>query len=303
MKKFWKVVGVVFSTAVGAWATIFFWPVKKRPKRAFYREDDPAVLVIAHRGGKGLAPEGTIAAFDHAESLDVDMFEYDIHMTGDGHLVVIHDPTVDRTTNGTGTVNEMTLEDVQILDAGYHFEDEYGRYSFRNQGVYIPTVEEMFKKYPNMRHLIEIKDTNDPALYEDIIQELWRLIIKYKMENNVLIGSFNHRINERFEAVTWGLIPIGAGEYVVRDFVEKHVPFLNGLADTAVDSLQLPVESEGHDLTAKNIIQSAKKRNMSIYYWTINDEDQMKKLIAKGVDGLISDYPDRVQKVLNEINT
>lgn len=299
-----KVLTALAATAVavaGAWFTAYSWPVAKRPKRRFYREDDPEVLNIAHRGGRGLAPEGTMAAFDNAMRLQVDMFEYDTHITKDGHLVVIHDATVDRTTNGSGWVNEMTLEEIQSLDAGYHFVDENGELSFRDQGTYIPTVAEVFERFPNMRHLIELKDTNQVHLYEDMVQELWHLIQKYNMLDNVMVGSFSHAINERFDAVSWGQIPIGAGEEVVRDFVKKHVPYLNGLAKSTADSLQLPTEAEGYDLTTKNIIESAKKRNMSIYYWTINDEDKMRELIGKGVDGMITDYPDRLRKVLAEV--
>lgn len=301
MKNIWKILGTIGGIITTVWLAIFLKPVEKRPKRAFNRKRDPELLVIAHRGGKGLAPEGTIAAFDQAYDLAVDIFEYDIHRTADGHLVVIHDPSVDRTTNGTGLVNDMTLEEVQRLDAGYHFEDEAGNFSFRGQGVYIPTVEEVFAKYPDMRQLIEIKDTNDPALYESIIEELWQLIVAYEMEDQVMIGSFDHEINERFEEVSWGQIPIGAGEQAVRSFVEMHVPYLNGLAKSPFDSLQLPVEQEGHNLTTKNIIRSAKKRNISLYYWTINEEAEIKELILKGVDGIISDYPNRVQKVLEEL--
>lgn len=293
--------GATALAAGGAWYAAYSWPVAKRPNRKFYREDDPDVLNIAHRGGRGLAPEGTIAAFDNAMALKVDMFEFDTHITKDGHLVVIHDSTVDRTTDGTGWVNEMTLEEIQSLDAGYHFVDENGEHSFRGQGVYIPTVAEVFERYPNMRHLIELKDTNQASLYEDVIQELWRLIQEYDMMDNVMVGSFTHEINERFEAVTWGQIPIGAGESAVRDFVTKHVPYLNGLAQSNVDSLQLPTEAEGYDLTTKNIIESANKRNMSIYYWTINDEEKMRELIEKGVDGIMTDYPDRLRRVLAEV--
>lgn len=301
MKKVWKVLGTIGGLVAGVWLAIFLKPVEKRPKRAFDRKRDPDLLVIAHRGGKGLAPEGTMAAFDQAFALGVDIFEYDIHRTIDGHLVVIHDASVDRTTNGTGLVNEMTLEEVQRLDAGYHFVDEAGNFSFRGQGIYIPTVEEVFAKYPAMRQLIEIKDTNDPALYEEIIHDLWQLIVAYRMEDQVMIGSFDHEINERFAEVSRGQVPIGAGEQAVRSFVKMHVPYLNGLAKAPFDSLQLPVEQEGHNLTTRNIIRSAKKRNISLYYWTINEEEEIKELILKGVDGIISDYPNRVQKVIEEL--
>lgn len=301
MKRLLKVLGILASLVGAVWLAIFLWPVKERPERAFYRPDDPDVLVIAHRGGKGLAPEGTMAAFDNAASLEVDVFEYDTHMTSDGHLVVIHDDTVDRTTNGSGKVNEMSLEDVQLLDAGYNFVDDAGEYSFRDKGVYIPTVEEMFQKYPNMRHLIELKDTNAPELYDDVIEELWRLIQEYNMEDNVMVGSFTHSINERFEEVSWGEIPIGAGEDAVRDFATKHVAYLNGLASSSVDSLQLPTESDGYDLTTNNLIQSAKARGMSVYYWTINDKEIMRELVEKNVDGIMTDYPNLLIEVLEEI--
>lgn len=301
MKNFWKVLGTIVGVLSGMWLAIFLKPVERRPKRAFDRKRERELLVIAHRGGKGLAPEGTMAAFEQAFALEVDAFEYDVHRTVDGHLVVIHDASVDRTTNGTGLVNEMTLEEIQGLDAGYHFKDETGAFSFRGQGVYIPTVEEVFAKYPTMRQLIEIKDTNDPALYEEIIHELWQLIVTYGMEDQVMIGSFDHAINERFAEVSWGQIPIGAGEDAVRSFVKMHVPYLNGLAKAPFDSLQLPVEQEGHNLTTRNIIRSAKKRNISLYYWTINEEEEIKELILKGVDGIISDYPNRILKVLEEL--
>lgn len=302
MKKLLKGIGVLVGVVLLIWGIIYLLPVKKRPDRSFYRADDPEVLIIAHRGGRGIAPEGTMAAFDKSFALGVDVFEYDIHQTADGQLVVIHDPSVDRTTDGSGLVNEMTLAEVQALDAGYQFKDEQGEYSYRNQGVYIPTVVEVFEAYPDMRQLIEIKDTNDPVLYDEIIQQLWNLIQEYKMEDQVMIGSFDHEINKAFEELSEDKIPIGAGEQAVRDFANMHVPYLNGLAKSSVDSLQLPVEEEGHNLASKNIIRSAKKRNMAIYYWTINEKDEMKELILKGVDGLITDYPDRMKEVIEELN-
>lgn len=301
MKKLLKGIVILLGTILIIWAVIYFLPVKKRPERSFYRPDDPEVLIIAHRGGKGIAPEGTMAAFDRSFHLGVDVFEYDIHQTADGHLVVIHDPSVDRTTDGRGLINEMTLAEIQALDAGYHFKDEDGNYSYRNQGVSIPTVREVFETYPKMRQLIEIKDTNNPVLYDRMIEQLWELIQEYEMEDQVMIGSFDHEINERFESYSEGKIPIGAGEQMVREFANLHVPYLNGLAKSSVDSLQLPVEEEGHNLASKNIIQSAKKRNMAIYYWTINEKEEMKDLILKGVDGLITDYPDRMKEVLKEL--
>lgn len=301
MKKFFKTLGNIIAVILGGWLIVYLWPSEKRPKRKFYREKDSKTLNIAHRGGRGLTPEGTIAAFDRAVELGVDMFEFDTHITKDGHLVVIHDDSVDRTTNGTGKVNDLTLQEIQSLDAGYYFRDEKGEYPFREKGVYIPTVEEVFIKYPNMRHLIEIKATNRPEHHEEMIQELWRLIQEYNMEDNVMVGSFDHWINERFEQVSWGLVPVGAGYEAALDFVGKHLLYLNGLAKSQIDSLQLPVEAEVGfeiDLKSTNLIKSAKKRNISIYYWTVNDEPTMRELVEKDVDGIITDYPDLLANVL-----
>ncbi len=300
LRKWLKAFGLLLGILAVTWLAIFLWPVEERPDYAFYRDDDPEVLNIAHGGGLGLAPDATLAAFEASAENGVDVLEYDTHITSDGHLVAIHDATVDRTTNGTGLVNEMTLEEVQALDAGYHWEDEKGATPYRGMGLYIPTVEEVLRTYPDMRHLIEIKDTNKPELYEGIIQELWRLIQETEMENNVMVGSFTHAINERFEEVSGGRIPIGGGEEAIRDFVTKHVPFLNGLAETNFDALQIPVEQEGYDLTQRNILRGAENRNKVVYYWTINDEEVMRDLIEKGADGIMTDYPDVLQSVLAE---
>src|SRR5699024_5241433 len=129
MKTALKILGLLIAMAAAAWLVIFMWPVRARPERACYQAGDPEASVLAHRGGRGLASEGTLTAFDHAVSLGADVLEFDTHLTKDGHLVVIHDNTVDRTTNGTGKINEMTLEEVQDLDAGYQFTNEKDEYA------------------------------------------------------------------------------------------------------------------------------------------------------------------------------
>lgn len=299
MKKVLKVLGIAIAGILFLWLAVFLWPVNKR-KALPYFEGKEGMLVIAHRGGLGLAPESTLAAFDNAVEMGVDVLEYDLHLTKDGYLVAIHDDTVDRTTDGTGKVNELSLEEMKSLDAGYGFQDKDGKYTYRNQGVTIATLEEIFARYPNIQQLIELKDTNHADLHEEIIQETWRLIQQYHMEDKVMIASFDQEINERFEEVSDGTVAIGAGEQAVRHFVTKYVPFLNGLAKSEADSLSLPLEAEGFDLTSKNILNGARKRNMAVYYWTINDEDTMRELIEKGADGIMTNYPDVLIDILGE---
>ncbi len=115
--------------------------------------------ILAHQGGELLAPTNTMAAFAVADSIGVDFLDIDVHMTKDGHLVGIHDSTVDRTTNGRGRVDSYTLAELQKLDAGYRFQDVRGAYSYRGKGVRIPELEEVFATYAASCYLhFEVKD-------------------------------------------------------------------------------------------------------------------------------------------------
>jgi glycerophosphoryl diester phosphodiesterase len=117
----------------------------------------PHPLNIAHRGGMGLAPENTINAFEKAVSHGSEIFELDVHATRDGEIVVIHDDTVDRTTNGSGRVNDLTLAEAQQLDAAYHYTADKGRsFPLRGKGLRIPTLKEIFQAFPDCRINIEI---------------------------------------------------------------------------------------------------------------------------------------------------
>lgn len=280
------------------WLMIYFFPEPNQSKPAYFIHDQP--LVIAHQGGEHLAPSSTLEAFRNAMALGVDVIEFDIHMTKDGHLVAIHDPTVDRTTDGTGLVNEMTLEEVQSLDAGAYFQDLDGEYSFRNQGVYIPTVEEVFEAIPHMRWNIEIKDTNDPALYESIAKKLWKIIQDYEREDDILLASFDQEIIEIILDVTDGKALVSGGRKEVTKFVILHKLFLNGLYRPHVDVLQIPTEDSNINLKDRKLIQGATKKGMEVHYWTINDEASMRELIDLGAKGIITDRPDLLLNILNE---
>ncbi|OJF94150.1 glycerophosphodiester phosphodiesterase [Alkalibacterium sp. 20] len=298
MKKTVKIIGILLISVFMLWFLLFLFPLSSKSSHAFF-EDKEGPLVIAHRGGKAIAPENTLAAFRNAAELDVDILEYDVHITADGHLVVIHDDTVDRTTNGSGRVNEMTLEEIKALDAGYQFKDAKGDFVFRNSGVKIPTVQEVFSEFNDKKHLIEIKDSNDPVMYGDLIDEMWNEIQKFDMKDKVLIASFDHDINLRFQDVSNGEVAIGAGEEETRQFVTMHKAFLNALYRPKAAAFQLPTEQEGFNLADWKLIRGANSRGMHVYYWTINEEDMMEKLIDLGADGIMTDNPRLLLDVLS----
>lgn len=299
MKKIVKILGIILIGVFTLWFLLFLFPLSSETDHAYFEEREEP-LVIAHRGGMSLAPENTLEAFRNAAELGSDILEYDVHITSDDQLVVIHDDTVDRTTNGSGAVNEMTLEELKSLDAGYHFEDENGEFSYRDAGVQIPTVDEVFTEFGDKRHLIELKDTNEPELYEVLIDEMWLNIQKHNMEDNVLIASFDHDINLRFRDVSKGDVAIGAGEQETRQFVTMHKAFLNALYQPEASAFQLPTEQEGYDLADWKLIRGANNRSMHVYYWTINDEETMRELIELGADGIMTDDPRLLIDILSE---
>ena len=280
------------------WIIIYFFPVKKHTTPAYF--DHEKLLVIAHQGGEHLAPSSTLEAFRNAQELGVDVIEFDIHMTKDEYLVAIHDPTVDRTTSGTGVVNEMTLEEVQSLDAGMYFKDLDGDYSYRGQGVYIPTVEEIFEEIPHMYWNVEIKDTNDPTLYRTIAEKLWDAIQQHKLEEQVLFAAFDQEIIDIVLDVTNGEALVSGGRGEVTKFVILHKLFLNGLYRPQVNALQIPTEDSRINLKDQKLIRGARKKGMEVHYWTINDPETMQELIDLGADGIITDRPDLLIELLKE---
>jgi glycerophosphoryl diester phosphodiesterase len=144
-------------------------------------------LVIAHQGGDGVWPGDTMYAFEKAVEIGADVLEMDAHITKDGQIVLMHDEKVDRTTDGTGLIEEMSLEELKQLDAAYQWSNDDGQtFPFRGQGIQIPTLEELFHKFPQMRYVIEIKLTENP-----IDKPLCDLIHQNNMQDKVVVASFH----------------------------------------------------------------------------------------------------------------
>lgn len=279
--------------------SVNFFPVSKREELSFFKNNRP--LVIAHQGGALLAPSNTMVAFQQAVDMGVDVLEFDIHITKDGELVVIHDPTVDRTTNGMGKVADLPLQQIQKLDAGYHFIDLHGNYSFREKGVYIPTVEEVFKAFPNMRMNIEIKDDNPSYRIVEMAEKLWRLIEQYNRKDKTLVVSFDQKIVDTFQNHSKGQALVAGGRQEIKKFVVLHTLFMRNLYIPKVDAIQIPIKEGKFDLTEKKLIDGAHRRGLAVHFWTIDDKETMRKLIEKGADGIITNRPDLMLELLKEM--
>ncbi len=255
----------------------------------------PHVLVIAHQGGEHLRPDNTMLAFQHAVDLGVDMLEMDIHRTSDGVLVVMHDETVDRTTNGKGLIKEMTFDELRELDAAYNWphHDPEGERPYRGQGVQVPALRELFEAFPDMPMNIEIKQTEPP-----IVQPFCDLLREYNMTEKVLVASFDPVTLEYFRETCPDVATSGT-EPEVRAFFILNTLFLSAAYSPVVEAFQVPEYSGDTQVLTRRFIQGAHQRNVEVHAWTIDLQEDMERLIALGIDGIITNRPDLLLEVLD----
>ncbi len=257
---------------------------------------DKQFMVFAHRGGGGLYPENTILAFEKAREMGVDVLEIDVHPTKDGKIVVIHDDTVDRTTNGKGRVMELTYKEIEELDAAYSFSKDNGKtFPFRGKGIKIPLLSEVLEKFNDMRISIEIKET-DGNTEEKVLE----LVKRYGMEDKVIIASEDYEILKKVRELD-PKIATSMSEKEIRSFYIAFVTFIPlNLYKPKGDALMIPPQAEGVILAKKSFINAAHNKGLRVIVWTINDKERMRNLIKLGVDGIITDYPNRLIEVLKE---
>jgi glycerophosphoryl diester phosphodiesterase len=255
------------------------------------------VEVIAHRGGWRLWPENTLYAFQHSVDMGVDILEMDIRSTKDGHLVVIHDEKVDRTTNGTGRVRDLTLAELKQLDAGYRWSPDKGEtFPFRGQGIVIPTLIEVFEAFPQMRMSIEIKRGES-----DVVEVFGELIRQYGMQDRVLVPCSDSgtlkRFRKRFPEIatspglTEGLL------FYVLSWLQ-----LGAIYHPNVEVLQFPLKFRILDGTHPRIWAAARSHNIQVQVWTVDNEADMRMLVEREVDGIITRRPDRLLRILGRLS-
>lgn len=270
----------------------------KAPESAYYR-DVHRPLVIAHQGGDGVWPGDTMFAFEKSVEIGADVLEMDAHITEDGHIVLMHDEEVDRTTDGTGLIDDLTLDELKNLDAAYDWSNDNGKtFPYRGQGIQVPTLDELFQKFPDMRYVIEIKLTGKP-----IDEPLCTLIHEHEVQENVMIASFHDEAMQSFRDAC-PEVATSAARGEVTKFVLLGKFFLSGLIIPEYESIQPPydpAESMNIPIMTKRFIREAHARNIAVEPWTVNDPDLMKQYIEWGVDGIITDRPDLMIEVLEEM--
>jgi len=288
-------IGKLILSILGVLAIVFVlgWWLGRRAADVAYYTDATLPLVIAHQGGDGLWPGETMYAFQHASDLGVDVLEMDLHISRDGVPVLMHDETVDSTTDGTGEVGSLTLDELKQLDAGYDWTDDDGAtYPYRGQGITVATLEEVFQAFPGQRMLIEIKQVDQP-----INGPFCDLIHQYTMQDKVMVAAFNDPVMDLWREDCPDVATSGARDEVT-NFVFLSKVGLGFLVSPRYQSLQVPEESSGTTVMTQRFVRAAHRRNLHVEPWTIDDPDMMREFIDWGVDGIITDRPDLMLEAL-----
>jgi glycerophosphoryl diester phosphodiesterase len=217
-------------------------------------------IIIAHRGASAFAPENTLLSYERAWNIGADMIELDVHQSVDGHLVCIHDSTIDRTTNGTGEVSTLTYSEIQEFDAG--------------MGQKVPLLEDvLYFARGRIQVNIELKTV---GVEEDIV----RLVNKLGMANDIIISSFLHltlsEVKDIDERIRTAIL--------VQNEIDNLISYAHEMQTYAIN----PVK----ELVSTTLTINAHEHGIKVFPWTVNVEEMMMRLLELGVDGLITDYPD-----------
>ncbi len=291
-RKFKLALGALLIITVIAVSWILFVPLARVPDHPFFNLAGP--WVIAHRGGRGLGPENTLYAFRLAVELGVDVLEMDVRRTSDEVLVIFHDERVDGITDGNGAVQDLSLQQIKALDAGYHWSGDGGKtHPFRGQGIQVPTLEEVFQAFPDVRLNLEIKSPSP-----DFATALCRAIGEFDREESVLIASVHQEVMDTFRADC----PEVATAATFKEtfwFVVLNRLFLGTLYRPSAEAFQVPPRAGDVEVLTLRFVRTAKRLNLRVQVWTVDDPDDIEGLLAMGVDGIMTDYPDRLLELLN----
>lgn len=247
----------------------------------------PYPRIFAHRGASGDFPENTLPSFAAAADLGVAYIELDVHMTRDGRIVVAHDDDLERVAGQAGRIAELSFDEISSYDAGYNFvAPGRGGFPFRGQGVRVPELAEVFARCPRQRFVIEIKQTA-PSL----VPALLAVIEAAGMAARVLVASEDQRpIDEMREAAS-GIptnLPTAETGELFRSLAPGAEPYRPRGA-----ALQIPPEYHGWKLATAESVAAAHRLGLEVHVWTVNEPAAMRALLEIGVDGIITDFPDR----------
>jgi len=256
----------------------------------------PQPLTFAHRGGAGVWPENTLEAFRGAIELGCTHVETDVRMTRDGQIVVFHDETLERTTNGSGPVSAHTLAQLRRLDAGYRFSPDGKSFPRRGHGLLIPTLAELVALAERVRFNVEIKERGP----FDLPRALLRFIDEHAIADRIVVAAERHELMREFRRHSQGRIATSASRRECLQFWAASRLHLTAFLRLPYQALQIPVRAGSLTVVTPRLLDAAHREGLAVHVWTIDERPEMLRLLDLGVDGLMSDHPDRLRQAVVE---
>ena len=256
--------------------------------------DSPHPLVFAHRGGCALGPENTLAAFDLGVASGADGLELDVHLSQDGVAVVCHDETLDRTTDAAGLVRSRTATELAQVDAGCRFRDASGAHPFRSRGVAVPTLREVLARYRDVRVIVEMK-VDDPAMGRAVVDEVRRA----GAEDRVCAAGYGQASIDAVRASLPGLATSACHPEVHMALYRSWIGWPVGRPPYG--AYQVPEKAGLIRVVSPRFVRHAHRAGTRVQVWTVDEEADMRRLLAWGVDGLISNRPDLAVQIRNRL--
>jgi glycerophosphoryl diester phosphodiesterase len=245
---------------------------------------------FSHRGGRLLWPENTIYAFQQSHDLGFRFFETDLHLTKDGQIVLLHDDYLDRTTDGSGDVWDYTLDELKAFDAAFRFGADRD-WPFRGQGITVPTLEEIVTTFPDISLTLELKQGG----VEDALVELVR---RHDLWDRIIVGGFDDSWAKAVRNASDGRIATSAGRN--EGLIFWAASRLGIGPHTPAAALQIPVTYGRFIKLDSRFLEATRKTGKLMHIWTVNEADEMNRLLDMGVDGLMSDRPDVLKSVFEK---
>jgi glycerophosphoryl diester phosphodiesterase len=235
-----------------------------------------------------------MVAFRGAVEMGYRYLETDLHSTRDGVLVLIHDDTLERVSDGSGPVWENTLDELKRFDAAHHFSPDGGRtYPYRGQGVTVPTLEEVLEAFPDVLLNVDIKQEQPP-----IVATLADFIEGRGLQKRFLVTSFVDRRVQEFRSASGGAVATsGAMRETLRFWLASRLR-LERLLRVRFDALQVPARYGSLTVVDRRFVDAAHRRGLHVHVWTVDEPAEMRRLLGLGVDGLMSDRPDLLWEVV-----
>lgn len=327
-----KIIPIILATLILFFVVVnVIPPAKNVETNPFVVAQGSRPMIAAHRGGGANNPENTMLAFREAvRTIGVQIIESDLYLTKDGYLVYNHDSYVDETCNINGDISleevetlcedksnrhyigDLTLDELRQYNFGYYFEDENGERIYKDVadlaelGLQIATVEELFAEfysdYPDLMFIVEIKNSGDDGIKACRI--LYDTLCEYpEYMDNIVIGTFHDEIESELKN-NYPELMRGASTGVAAGFILTQYFGVNIFNKSDFACLQIPMSYDisgfNIPLDTQTLVNRAHKRNIAVQYWTINDPDEMRRLIAMGVDAIMTDNPKLLKQVLDE---